>query len=384
MNDAVYYRDTWAEINLDAIEYNIKQMKQHIGTTTGLIAVVKANAYGHGYAQVAEAALKAGADMLAVAFLDEGILLRKAGLTVPILVMGAARPRDIQAAIDYQLTLTVFHRNWLKEAAAFHRMGKLQFHIKLDTGMGRLGIKSKSELEEVLKDSCSSDFAEAKGIFTHFSTADELDSSYFQEQFGKFETLIKGLQNTGMMIHCGNSATGLRFPERLFNALRFGISMYGLAPSSEMRGILPFPLKEAFSLHTKAVQVKKMAEGEKVSYGAVYEAEKEVWIATLPIGYADGWIRRLQHSEVLVNGKRAPIVGRICMDQCMIALTEPVPLGTQVTLIGSQGKEVIPVDEVAERLDTINYEITCSISTRVPRVYTRDGKVEEIVNFLLK
>jgi len=218
------------------------------------------------------------------------------------------------------------------------------------------------------------------GVFTHFATADELDTSYFQMQYNHFLTCVSWLNDRNIeveMIHCANSATALRFPDKVFNAVRFGISMYGLSPSMDIKDQLPFPLKEAFSLKSKIVHVKEVAPGERISYGGTYQTEKNEWIGTVPIGYADGWIRKLKFSEVLICGKRCPIIGRICMDQMMVALPKKVPVGTEVTLIGSQGSEKISIDEVAQRLDTINYEIPCLISSRVPRTYINlrhDGK----------
>ncbi|MBD1382149.1 alanine racemase [Metabacillus arenae] len=378
-----FYRDTWAEINLDAIDENIKNMKKHIGTEQSLIAVVKANAYGHGDIQVARTALEAGAAMLAVAFLDEAISLREAGVISPILVLGAIRPKDVQIAIQYNVIATAISLQWLKEAAGHIREGKLNYHLKLDTGMGRLGVRDKEEVNDVIQFNSKQKNLVLSGAFTHFATADEINTDYFDEQYKKLLNLIEAFDLDKMIIHCGNSATGLRFPEKLFNSVRFGISMYGLSPSNEIKPELPFPLKEAFSLHTKLVHVKTIHAQEKVSYGATYSASDEEWIGTVPVGYADGWIRRLRDSDVLVNGKRVPIVGRICMDQFMVRLPENIKVGTVVTLIGHQEQEFISIDEVAERLDTINYEVPCTITSRVPRVYLKKNKIIEVENSLL-
>lgn len=380
-----FYRDTWAEIDLDAITSNISSMKTHLGSHVKLIAVVKANAYGHGDVQVAKAAIEAGAEQLAVAFLDEAISLRQAGILVPILVMGASRPTDVKIALEYDLTLTVFSLKWLKEAVNQEKIEnkKVSIHLKVDTGMGRLGIREEQEFKDALQFIRESTFLYLEGVYTHFATADELDSHYFKEQLHKFTLFLKNVDLEKIMIHCANSATGLRYPENVFNAVRFGISMYGLAPSHEIIDQLPFQLKEAFSLHSKLVHVKRIPKGAKVSYGATYVADEEQWIGTLPIGYADGWIRRLRESEVIVDGKRVPIIGRICMDQLMIKLPEEKAIGTRVTLIGSQDKEQITVDEVASRLNTINYEVPCTITSRVPRVFLRNQRVVEVKNELL-
>ena len=378
-----FYRDTWAEIDLDAIYSNVKSMKNHIGENTQLIAVVKANAYGHGDAEVAKTALEAGAEMLAVAFLDEAIVLREAGFEVPILVMGASRPADVKIAIDQRIILTAPSLEWLTEAEKNIQKGILSVHLKIDTGMGRLGVRTEDELLQAFKFAEEKPNVKIEGIFTHFATADELDTAYFNKQYDVFTAMAqKAADYDGVMIHCGNSATGLRFPGKLVHAVRLGISMYGLSPSMEIKPELPYELKEAFSLHSRLVHVKKISKGDKVSYGATYTAEKDEWIGTIPIGYADGWVRRLKESEVLIDGERMPIVGRICMDQCMIKLSSFKETGTKVTLIGSQKEECISVDEVAERLETINYEVPCTITLRVPRMFLKNKSIIEVRNSL--
>ncbi|MGM7724406.1 alanine racemase [Metabacillus sp. Hm71] len=378
-----FYRDTWVEVDLDAIMHNVKSMKHHIGENVEIIAVVKANGYGHGAVQIAKTALEAGASMLAVAFLDEALALRNSGLDVPILVLGATRAENVGLAIENNITLTVFSIDWLEKAKQYAGTNVLHLHVKLDTGMSRLGVTNVNDLTSLFKVvEDSSQFA-ITGIYTHFATADERDLRYFQFQYEKFQELIERVEHDKLLVHCGNSATGLRFPTKLYNAVRLGISMYGLSPSVEIKAELPYPLQEAFSLHTKLVHVKKIPKGTKVSYGATYEAEEDEWIGTLPIGYADGWIRSLKNSDVLVDGKRAPLVGRICMDQCMVKLPYELPVGTKVTLIGRQNHEYIPVDEVAKRLDTINYEVTCTVTSRVPRMFLRNRSIIEVSNPLL-
>lgn len=379
-----FYRDTWAEVDLDCISENVASVKKLLPPEVAIIAVVKANAYGHGDVQVAEAALDAGAVYLAVAFMDEAIALRNKGVKAPILVLGATRPEDVQVAINHDITITVFQEEWL-QAAQGHLIAdrELSIHIKLDTGMGRIGIRSKEELAAIEKMISEDPRLVLEGVFTHFATADELDQSYFQKQLVFFEEMLAVLKERPRYIHSSNSAAALRFPKAYFNGVRLGIAMYGLTPSLEMEQEIPFPLKEAFSLHSRLVHVKKLNKGEKVSYGATYEVEKEQWIGTIPIGYADGWIRRLQGQEVLVEGERVPIVGRICMDQCMVRLPRHVPVGTTVTLIGSQLEGAISVNEIAKSLDTINYEVPCMISARVPRLYRKGGQIVELKNYLL-
>lgn len=379
-----FYRDTWVEIDLDAIAYNVGELRKKLHPENKLIAVVKANGYGHGALQVARTALRSGANYLAVAFLDEAISLRKQGITAPILVLGASRPKDVMTAIKYKVTLTVYYKDWLEEAVQFlNKDASLTIHLKLDTGMGRIGVRNEQEIQSIEELLVKHPNIVVEGIFTHFATADEKNSSYFESQIQRFKELLSSFTKLPAIIHCSNSAASLLHPDLQYNAVRLGISMYGLTPSLEIEPDLPYPLQEAFSLRTKLVQVKKLNKGDKVSYGATYEAKEEEWIGTLPIGYADGWLRKLQGQEVLVEGIRAPIVGRICMDQCMIRLPFYLEPGTEITLIGKQRDAEISVNEIAAKLETINYEITCMISTRVPRVFKQYGNVTETVNFLI-
>lgn len=379
-----FYRDTWAEVDLDCIAENVAHVKKHLPDKVELFAVVKANAYGHGDVQVANTALEAGASYLAVAFMDEAIALREKGITAPILVLGATRPQDVDMAAKFRITLTLFQKEWLEEASHHLKTSdRLKVHIKVDSGMGRLGVRSSEELQVIEHMLSAKKQFELEGIFTHFATADEADHAYFDQQLERFERMLRALSKRPKYIHSGNSATVLRYPKAYFNAVRVGIVMYGLTPSLEMEREIPFLLKEAFSLKSRLVYVKRLRKGDKVSYGATYESGGDEWLGTIPIGYADGWIRRLQGQEVLVGGKRAEIVGRICMDQCMVRLPEYVPSGTEVTLIGEQGGEFISVNEIAAKLDTINYEVPCIITGRVPRLYKKEGKIVEQKNYLL-
>ncbi|MFD1038366.1 alanine racemase [Virgibacillus byunsanensis] len=369
-----FYRDTWAEINLDAIRFNVKQMKQKLPQQSGIIAVVKADGYGHGAVQVAKSALKAGADTLAVALLEEAISLRKANINVPILVFGRVTPQDVPTATEYDVTLTFFQKEWIREVKDLPLKNDLKLHMKWDSGMGRLGIRTKNELVELLNELNENQRIYLTGIYTHFATADEHNLSYFHEQRARFEDLLRVFtehwkQKQAVTIHIGNSAAAIRFPENLHHFIRFGIAMYGLYPSQTVKEEKDIELKPAFSLHSRLIHVKTIAPGESISYGATYKAKEDEWIGTIPIGYADGWARKLQGMEVLVDGKRMPIVGRICMDQTMIRLDQAYPVGTKVTLIGEQYHNRIELDEIASYLDTINYEIPCMISQRVPRIY---------------
>lgn len=373
------YRDTWAEINLENIKYNVNEVTKLFEQPVDVMAVVKADGYGHGAVESAKAALEAGAQFLGTALLEEALELREAGIDAPILVLGRINPEDVVKAQQHHIRLTVFQNEWLLTAEAYvsEDLPPLFIHIKVDTGMGRIGMKDDEEILSFITVLEGIPSIQAEGVYTHFATADELDTTYWNAQYRRFLQIL-GLLNAGIgplpYVHCGNSATALRFPGHCFNMVRFGISMYGLTPSSEIVEELPFPLKEAFSLHSRIVHIKQTEPGESISYGAVYTTKAREWIATVPIGYADGWYR--YHSsgggEVLVNGERVPIVGRICMDQMMIRVPAHVPVGTKVTLIGTQQSEYISVLEAAERIGTITYEIPCMISSRVPRTYAKD------------
>ncbi|MGE7219453.1 alanine racemase [Priestia koreensis] len=381
-----FYRETWAEINLDNIFCNVSTIKETLPPTKQLIAVVKANAYGHGDVQVARTALEAGASMLAVATLDEAISLRKRDIKAPIIILGAVSPQFVYLAIKYNIILTVYSSEWLRTAQkVVPGTEAVQFHLKLDTGMGRLGLRTEEEIEEFFTILQETSRFKLSGVFTHFATADELDQGYYEQQYHCFQKLIRYIKEKGIvpgLVHCANSASLLRFPNDEFDAVRLGISMYGLTPSTEMKSLIPVQLKPAYSLHTKIVHVKKVEKGTSVSYGATYTSEQEEWIATLPIGYADGWMRRMQNFYVLVDGQKSPIVGRVCMDQCMIKIPYELPIGTQVTLIGKQGEEEITMEQVADHSNTINYEIPCVITNRMPKVFIQNGKQVEVYNGL--
>jgi alanine racemase len=384
--EAAFYRDSWVEIQLDAIKYNLQEIKSRINKDKQIFVVLKANAYGHGDIQVAKAALDEGVYGIAVALLDEGLRLRHAGITAPILVLGYVKPELSEIAADHDITLTVYQKEWLEKAKAALKNKKLSIHIKVDTGMGRIGIKSKVELEELLSN-IDHQFFQVDGLFTHYATADEEDSTYYEQQTNTFKEavlLFKQYITNPVIIHAENSAASIRFSDDSFNAIRYGISLYGLYPSPYMKKQLPISLRPVLSLHSRLVHVKKIEKGEYVSYGRTFQAKEETWVGTVPIGYADGWPRKLQGTEVLVEGKRMPIIGRICMDQFMIQLDKEYPVGTLVTLIGKQQEEEVSIDEVADHLNTINYEVACMISARLPRVYKLGEKVVEIENSVLK
>lgn len=370
MSDAIY-RETWAEVDLQAIEKNVQAMREKLPETTEIIAVVKADGYGHGAIQVAKHALKSGATHLAVALLEEAVKLRQAGFDVPILVMGYVGPEHAVVAAKHNITLTMYQIDWLKNLPT-NLETPLKVHMKWDTGMGRIGIRSTGKLEKMIEQINQQDNVKLTGIFTHFATADGTDLAYFHKQRKRFQQLLDAFNNLwkdDVAIHMGNSAASIRFPEKMHHFIRFGIAMYGLYPSAAVAEERSIDLKPAFTLHSRLSHVKQVKQGDTISYGQTYESKADEWIGTIPLGYADGWSRQLQGIEVLIEGKRMPIVGRICMDQTMIKLDKPYEIGTKVTLIGRQGDELVSADEVAEYIDTINYEIPCMMTSRIPRVY---------------
>ena len=368
----INYRPAKIEIDLSAVKSNIKNLKSTLERKTEIIAVVKANGYGHGDVQVAEAALEAGATYLAVALLEEAVKLRQSGISAPILVMGWVAPEFANVAIEHDITLTVFQSSWLDQYYAnADQKRQLSIHIKLDTGMGRIGLRTKAKLNDFLT-KINHDLLNITGIFTHFSTADEPSVAYYEKQLDRFKALLEIVRteiNKELFVHIGNSAAALRQASYLFDAVRFGIGMYGLYPSAYVEENSPFRLMPALSLKTKLTHVKEIEAGESISYGATYQAEQTEWIGTIPVGYGDGIQRKWQNFDVLIDGKRMPLVGRVCMDQCMVRLDRAYPIGTEVTFIGRQGNESIQLEEIATHLETINYEVACLLTGRLPRVY---------------
>ncbi len=372
MKTQQYFRPTKAMINLQAIQQNVKNLKKFIRPNVQIIAVVKANAYGHGDVAVAQAALEAGATILAVATPDEALHIRAHFEDPDILILGASPVSFAPFAAQQRIMLTVYGSEWVQQAAPLiaNEALPLLLHMKVDSGMGRIGIRSEQDLLALYQTIESTDNVELNGIFTHFATADEKDTTYFDQQVQFFESCLAVLPIKPPLVHASNTAASLVKDSNLqYDAVRYGISMYGLSPSSYVESILPFALQPAFSLESELVHVKEIKKGESVGYGATYVAPTDMWIGTLPIGYADGVIRKLGGQEVLIDGQRMTIVGRICMDQCMVALPKAYAIGEKVTLIGQQGQNRISIDEWATKLETINYEIPCMITARVPRIY---------------
>jgi alanine racemase len=382
-----FYRPTWVEISLDALRHNLLAFRRLIPTGMNMMAVVKADAYGHGAIDVAKEAVSCGAKYLAVAFLDEALELRRAGILAPILVLGYTSAQGIKLAMEYDITLNVYSSDVLEAIAREVNLDHpLKIHIKLDTGMGRLGLHREDEAIDFIEQALSISGVDVEGLFTHFACADEPQNSYTVEQHQRFDRIVQYFAQKGVQfayIHTGNSATAIEFPELTYNMVRLGISMYGLYPSTEVnRGKIE--LQPVMSLKTRIVMVKTMPAHAGISYGSIYHTQQEEErIATLPVGYADGYSRMLTgKAEALVRGRKVPVVGTICMDQCMLNVTELPDVGMEdeVVLFGRQGDQTITADDLALQLGTIHYEITCMISHRVPRVYVREGKIHNTVN----
>lgn len=381
----MYYRDTHIEVDLDAIVHNINQFRQVLPVETKILAAVKADAYGHGAVTVSLAAISAGATHLGVAFADEGIQLREAQIRAPILVFGYIPPHAIETALRFDLTFTVFDQTYVEQIdRVAQKIGKTaKVHLKVDTGMGRLGIPP-TEVISFINQLDNLKMVELEGIYTHFATADDEESTYFDDQLHRFEEILQQLEKLGTDIplrHAANSAAALRMEQKWCNLVRIGISMYGFQDISTPK----VELKRALSLKSSITQLKCLPKDSGVSYGKTYNTTTDEWIATIPIGYADGLPRHLSNKGfALVGGSRVPVVGRVCMDQVMLKVSDamPVSLQDEVVWIGKQGAEEITADEIAEQIDTIHYEIVTRLGSRLPRLYFQNGQLVSIRNAL--
>lgn len=386
------FRETWIEVNLDAIKKNIRAIRRHIPKQTKIMAVVKANAYGHGSVGVARHALENGATSLAVAILEEGIVLRKAGIVAPILVLGFTPLSRVKEAVAWNIELSAFQTDWIKKADKIVKStafsNRLNIHINIDTGMGRLGVRTRSGLLSVAKALTSSSSLAWTGIFTHFSTADEPDHTLTKAQHELFVQYLRYLKEKGFelpTVHMCNTAATIAFPAYSADMIRLGIGMYGLYPSTYIRQLNRVKLVPALSLKSRFSYVKTMLTPPyTISYGATYIAKRGEVIGTIPIGYADGYSRALSNRGfVLYRGRRLPIAGRVTMDQMMVSLGEGSgKQGDEVVIYGKQGNREITVDEIAEMLGTINYEVVATLSNRIPRLFLEKGMVVEISHLL--
>jgi alanine racemase len=366
-------RPTWLEVDLGAIRANLCRIRQLLGDEVDVMVVLKADGYGHGATRIARTSLNNGARMLGVACLSEAAALRQAGIGAPILILGYTPAWQARETMRSDITATVFDLETMRAfATAARDLGRTaHVHVKVDTGMGRLGLLPHDVLP-VLRQAIELPGLSIEGIFTHFSLADEADKSYTCLQLQRFQDVLHQLENAGIhipLVHAANSAAMLSMSQARYNMVRVGIALYGLAPSQAVP--LPDGFRQALAFKTRIAQVKLLPPGSFVSYGNTYQTQGDERIAVIPVGYADGFRRAPSHwGEVLVRGQRAPIVGRVCMDQTMLNVTH-IPearQGDQVVLIGRQGDDEITVEEVAGRLDTINYEVVSEILARVPRV----------------
>ena len=374
--ETIGYRPTWVEINLAGLEHNYKQIRKAISRATGIIACVKADAYGHGAGPVSQRLVSLGVEYLAVASIDEAITLRKEGIKTPILVLGMVLPAYVSPLFKYGITQTVC--TWdlaeaiSKHAAYFKKQAKI--HIKVDTGMGRLGF-AYNEAYDLVREIAKLKFLKIEGIFTHFPSADS-DMAFTRHQVDIFNKLITRLEKSGIRIpmhHAANSMGILHYKNSHLNFVRPGLILYGLYPKKGLK----IDLRPVMSLKTKVVFTKRVSKGEGISYGHSYHTKKDTTIVTLPIGYGDGYPRSLSNkADVLIAGQRFKISGKVCMDHILVDVGDArVGTGDEAVLIGASASERVGAEELARLIDTISYEIVCGIGGRVPRIYPDQGVV---------
>ncbi|TVP91126.1 alanine racemase [Alkalibacterium sp.] len=383
------YRYTKAEIDLDKVTYNYGKMKTHITEGTKIMGVIKADAYGHGAVEIGRHLETLDTDYLAVAVLDEAMELREAGVKLPILLLSPIEPDTIPTAIDNDIAITVFS---LKSAQAVNYYAQqtnhpVRVHVKIDSGMGRIGVRSKEEALELCNILSASSIS-LEGIFTHFAEAENtVDPAYTKSQFAFFMDVVTYLEENSFTFtfrHCSNTAASLLYPEFDLDMIRTGISIFGYHPDKSLEDIID--LKPAMTLSTHAALIKQVPAGESIGYGRTYITDKEETIATILLGYADGIPRELSNRWHLTHGDvKAPIVGRICMDQLMVNVTDIVDFSSsdKLVFIGDPQKGHPSIYKMAEMTDSFHYEILCGIGKRVPRVYLKDNQIEASQNVLL-
>lgn len=382
-------RPVWAEINLDNLAHNIKEVVRITSDKTMITAVVKADGYGHGAVMVSKTFLENGADRLAVATLSEGIELRKANIKDPILILGYTPENQFDEVVKYDLIQTIYN---YKQGQVISEVSKNQnvvtkIHIKIDTGMSRLGfLPSDESVEDMIKVSklCN---VEIEGIYTHFAASDEKDKTFTRNQFKKFNEFIVKLESYNIYIpikHVSNSAAIIDINDYNLDMVRAGIMLYGLYPSEDVK-IKNVNLKPAMALKAKISHIKELPENTGISYGHIYHTNKSSKIGTLPLGYADGLSRLLSNkTEATINNIRVPLIGRICMDQCMVDLSN-IPdarIDDEAILFSDGNNNTLHIDEIGKSLGTINYEVVCMISKRVPRVYIKNNEIIYIKEYI--
>ncbi len=384
---------SWLEVDLDKIAHNVRLLRSRVHRSCEIMGVLKADAYGHGVLALAPVFLENGVSRLAVSMLDEAIQLRRAEITAPILVLSYTDPRRAREILQHKITQTVYSRD-LAEAlsqAATELGTEARIHIKLDTGMGRVGFLAGYQAVKEIGYIRSLPNLVVEGLYSHFANADTADASASQSQFEQFMSISRELDRIGLPIplkHVCNSAATMRFPAMHLDMVRPGLLLYGMTPPGCPAS---WPdLKPALTLKTSVILAKWLPAQSSISYGSKFTTVKDSLIATIPIGYADGYSRRLSgQAQVLVQGQRLPVVGSICMDTCMVDATalpdQDLAAGTEVILFGpGQAKQdMITVDEIADWLGTINYEVACLIGRRVPRAYLKNGQIVQVQNYLL-
>lgn len=382
---------TFAVVDLDAAAFNMREISSWVNADTQIMAVVKADAYGHGVLPLSKVFLENGADRLAVAFIEEGIQLRKAGISAPIMLLGYTDRNLADSLLEYDIIPTVFDIETAKafSAAAQKKRKKMKIHIKLDTGMTRIGFfcninEDKQKVKQSILEIAKLPMLEIEGLFTHFSTADESEDCYTKMQFQLFTDVADELEKLGLHIplkHVCNSAAAFLYPEMHLDMIRPGIIQYGMPPSDYLAE-QKLNIKPVMTLKSKIARIQEVPAGTYLGYGNTFQTKKKSKIATIPIGYADGYLRTLSNrASVWVNEKFCPVLGRICMDQCMIDVTNVnnISAGDFVTVFGQENS----VHELAKIADTISYELLCAVGKRVPRVYVQNNQVTEVVNPLL-
>ena len=363
---------TWIEVDLNAIEHNLKAIKGMVGSGTKILAIVKADAYGHGAVKVSQTLEQNGIDMLGVAFQGEGIELRKNDINIPILILNPVLTEQIEDVIIHSLRVTVNSLDLANEisitAKRHHR--SIRIHVEIDTGMGGAGVCSDTALPFIKALSLIENL-EIEGVFTHFNSSEEKDKSFTYEQNKKFKEVIKLLEQEKIsipLIHAANSASILDIPDSHFNMVRPGLILYGIFPSNYV--LRNIDLKQAMSFKTRIINLKQLGPGSVLGYGRTFEIMQQTTVATIPVGYKDGFNRRFSSlGEVLVHGKRVPIIGRVCMDRCFIDVTNlpDVEIGSEVVLFGNQDNETISIESAAELIGTIPYEVVCNAGTKTPK-----------------
>ncbi len=379
----MYGKPNWVEIDLDAIAHNCREIKKWIGEKTELAAVIKGNAYGQGIIMVAKTALESGATRLAAARVDEGVVVRKAGIEAPIFVMGYVPAEEMETVVRWRITPPIMHWHTAKAISEISSAQRVvtPVHVKVDTGMGRFGLLP-DEVVDFVKRLVELPGIRLEGLYTQFAVADEVDKTYTYQQWDVYKKVLKGLEEAGIHIpirHVCNSAATLNFPEMHLDMVRCGIAIYGHYPSPVTNHSIA--LRPAMTLKSRVGRIRTLPPGSSISYGCTYTTTRPTTVALVPIGFGDGLSRQLSNKgSVLIRGKRAPIVGQVCMDQCIVDVSgiPDVQQDDDVVLFGRQDEAEITAEEIASLMDSINYVVLVAISARVPRVYLKGGRVIEV------